>query len=128
MLRPIDSKNILPMLLTFILAILVVNNVRSLFNYRKGINKLAEAQKELRELQDQNQKLKGDIQKAQSDEFIEKSALENLNLTKDPQTILIMGKTETFKQKNAVNTAQSENGQPKASGNLQLWLKAFHLD
>lgn len=129
--KPIEGKNTLSIILFFILLILVINNIRSLINYRNGLNRLTVAQLELEKLETQNIELFSKIEEVQTSEFVEKTALERLNLTKEPQTILIMESLQTS-QTEEIETAEiSGNIQTPdttLNSNISLWIKALKLD
>ena len=75
-----------------LLLIIISNNVSSILNYRNGIKKIEDKEKELVELEAENQTLIKNIKEAQKPEYQQKLAIEELNLTADQATILIIPK------------------------------------
>ena len=97
-------------------------------NYRNGLKRLEDARNELTKLKVDNEKLKKDEAYYQSDEYVEKAVLENLNMTKDTGTILVMDKKQTFTEKNVTEQLQTQENTQNEPNNVQLWLKAFNFD
>ena len=112
-----------PILIFIVLIVLIINSAKSISGLRSSVNRLESAKKELTNLKEENKRLQNNIEYVQTEEYIEKAALEQLNLTKEGYTILIM-ETET--------PTYRENLQEKAENkeiiqNWKLWAKTFGL-
>ena len=87
------------------------------------MGRLTTAKSELDELKSENEKLKNDIEYAQTDEYLEKAALEELNMTKPGYTILVLDETKPKFGENAQIDTQKLAEKP----NWKLWMDEFNL-
>jgi len=90
---------------------------------KAGISRLENAQSNLENLKQENTDLKERIEYANSEEFIEKEALEKLNMTKPGYTILIVDGVKPESQKHDLDGTSGGVSIP----NYRLWLFEFNL-
>lgn len=126
----IKKPSLIELALAAILIYMLSNNIQSLLNYRNGLKRLEEKTQAINNLKSQNDALRAQIANTQTDEFLQKAAIDQLNLSKPGETILILDNEENTSQSKP--TAEPENLANKLTNektitNLALWRKAFNL-
>ena len=113
-----------PILLTIVLLALIINISRSILDLRKSDERVDNAQERINELAEQNDSLSQQIQYADTDDFLQKAALEDLNMVKPGYKILIINekRPEDF----AINQPAQDNTPDYK--NWQLWMIEFGLN
>jgi len=119
--RKISRKSLYPFVLTIILIILLTNSVKSISKLKSGIRRIDDTKEKIAQLQEENSNIHEKIKYAQSDEYIEKASLEELNLTKPDMNILIIDplKPENQRQNNEIQEKNTNNS------NYMMWLLEF---
>ena len=112
------GKTIFSILISIILIVIIANNVKTALNYQKGVKKIEDTKERLDELQAQNQELKAKIQETENPEYIEKLAVEELNLASEDATILIIPEeNELLPEENSMSYSSG-----KVAQNYEKWL------
>lgn len=112
------SKTIFSILISTILIVIIANNVKTALNYRKGVEKIEYTEQKLVKLEAENQELKAKIQETENPEYIEKLAIEELNLAAEDATILIIPEeNELLPEENPESYSST-----KAAQNYEKWL------
>lgn len=104
------GKTIFSILILIVLSVIIANNVKTILNYQKGVAKIEDTEEKLASLEAQNQDLKAKIQQTENPEYIEKLAIEELNLASSDATILIIPEEN--------EPAQEENPKPHSNRDL----------
>jgi|694.fasta_scaffold00773_10 cell division protein FtsB len=110
-------------ILITILFIITSNNIKSIFNYTKGVNYIKESQTELQELESKNLELKEMITTTESNDYLQKLAIEELNLASENATILIIPEENTTK---TYESGQSHSN-PSEPENFSKWIQYLKL-
>ena len=111
-------------LLAFILVILFINTIRSTLEVRRSAGRIGEAKFQLEELKVENKRLKSDISYAQTPEYLQKAAVEELNMAKPGETILIV---EQLKPKSGEKPETDKDTAASKPTPLELWMTDFNL-
>ena len=117
-------------ILSIILAFIIFENISSILSYKQSYNRLKESQIQLKQLEDENSEWRAKIDEAQGEEYLEKFALEELNLTKDNKIVVVLDNSLKPNRQNSSKDETAENkGDLDANklSNLQKWLKAFNF-
>lgn len=119
------NTNRFPLIITIILAVLVIGSLKSISNLNKGIERLTNAEDRLEALKLENEKLQADIEYAMSDEYLEKAAVEKLNMTKPGYKILVVESVNETRD-NSEPIVLSESIILKQP-NWELWIEEFNF-
>lgn len=111
-------------LLAFILVVLLINSIRSIADVHKSVGRLDQAKFELERLKVENERLKGDITYIQTPEYLQKAAIEELNMAKPGETILIV---EQLSPKDGPEADSSQPAPLTKPTPLELWAAMFRL-
>lgn len=106
-------ENFWPMVITFVLIVLIVNGARALIDSKNSIKRMDEATLEASNLQKRNEDLKNSIEYAKSSEFVEKSALEKLNLSQPDNKIIVV---------DAMKPKESNDSAPEIHAEKPTWI------
>jgi cell division protein FtsL len=111
-------------LVPIVLFLILLSTVRSTIDIKQSLRRLEEIKEKLKLEEIQNQKLKNELNYVNSDNYVEKVAIEELNMTKPGYKILVINEvTPDDIQKQIIK----EPAQRQKS-NLELWLEAFNLN
>lgn len=77
-------------LIGVVLTIIISNNIKSILNYRKGVERIESMNIRLKEAEARNSELKSSIEETQNPEYQKKLAIEELNLAAEDATILVI--------------------------------------
>ena len=110
-------------LIMFFLIILLVNGVRTLQETRQKIGRLDESKIKLEELKIENTELQAKLIEIETEEYIEKVAIEQLNMAKPGYRILAL--EPTISPTSSLNTQQE--AETKEKSNWVLWKETFKL-
>ena len=110
-------------LITILLLAILINNLKSIKELRQSIGKIQDSKLEIYKLIADKNRLIDDINYAQTDEYLEKVAIEQLNLTKPGYTVIIVDEETMQKPANQALQIAATKTQP----NWQLWIKAFKI-
>ncbi len=128
-LKDLPKPSITQLIITVILLYLLSNNVQSLLNYRNGLKRLEDKTNAINQLESKNSEIKGQIANTETSEFLYKAAVDQLNLSKPGEKILILenpnNQDSEFKT-NQDNSQDKENN-PNQTNNFQKWIKSFNL-
>jgi cell division protein FtsB len=119
-----DKNSRFPYIISFILLLLLINSVRSIYDMHKSIGRLDQAEFQLNALKIENEKLKGDIAYAQTPEYLQKAAVEELNMAKPGETILLVEQLHPKEEKVEIPGNSDNITTPKP---LELWATQFNL-
>ncbi len=106
-------------LVAILLIFSLVRNLIKISEVRKSITR---EQERVEKLKAENQRLKDELAKTQSDEFIEKQLRDNLGLAKAGEIVLVLPDEETLR-KLAPQIPEEEEVLPDP--NWKKWLKLF---
>jgi len=120
----LDKNSRFPYLLALILIVLLANSIRSTLDAYKSVGRLDQAKFELQELKIENERLNNDIWYAQSPEYLQKAAVEELNMAKPGETILIVEQLQPNTEKETVGEEETPTTKPEP---LELWAAEFNL-
>jgi cell division protein FtsB len=112
------GKAIFSILISVVLIVIIANNVKTALNYQKGVEKVEYTEQKLLKLQAENQELKDKIQETENPEYIEKLAIEELNLASQDATILIIPEENELLPEENPKAHSSE----KMAPNYEKWL------
>ena len=116
----LKEKSKFPIIVTTILLFLIFTNSRSVTNLKSSINRINTAETKIDDLAKQNEDLKEKIEQVSTEEYVEKEAVEKLNLTKPGQKIIIM---EGIKPKDDIEKTNPAIPEP----NWKLWLNRLNI-
>lgn len=117
------SKKHFQYLLSVILIIFTINTIRSILEANKNVKKLQSIQTEVEKQIVKNANTKKQIDYVQTDKYIRKAALEQLNLTEPGYKILIMNEKEPEEINTQLKTSKKEDSML----NWENWLNEFNL-
>jgi cell division protein FtsB len=127
-LKKLPRPSIIQLIFAGILVYMLSNNIKSLLNYRNGLKRLEEKTQAINTLKLENEEIKKKIAKTETEEFLYKSAVDQLNLSKPNEKILILDETgENTPNQPTPNAQQKEPVLQNNFTNFQLWRKAFNL-
>lgn len=110
-----------PMLVTIVMIILIINGARAVIESKNSIKRMDKAEAEIKRLEEENSKLEKDVEYAKTNEFVEKNALERLNMTQPDNKIIIVDAIEPNKTSEV--TQKIDHQKP----NWMLWREKFNL-
>ena len=93
-------------LLSAILVLMIIFTIRSIRELKTSQKKLDDINREISQVLKENTELQEKIIYANSDEFVEKHAVEDLKLTKDGYEIVIVDKNNTHKDVNELDISK----------------------
>lgn len=121
----LDKNSRFPYLLALVLIVLLANSIRSTLDVYKSVGRLDQAKFQLQELKIENERLNNDIQYAQSEEYLQKAAVEELNMAKPGETILIV---EQLQPNSNSEVSEAEEVSSTKPSPAELWAAEFNLE
>ena len=106
-----------------VLTIIISNNIKSILNYRKGLDRIEETNSRLVEAETANTELKAKIEETQNPEYQKKLAIEELNLVSEDATILVIPEENSLTNTTVDETHSLTEGVTVFSN----WLKYLKL-
>lgn len=119
-----DKNSRFPYLLALILVVLLINSIRSILDIHKSVARLDQAKFRLEELKVENSRLNEQIVYAQSEEYLQKAAIEELNMARPGETILIVEQLQPKSDKKDLSEEEVKTTKPTP---LELWATEFKL-
>jgi len=110
-------------LITILLLVILINNLKSIEELHQSIGKIQDSKLKIDSLIADKDRLNENINYAQTEEYLEKVAIEQLNLTKPGYTVVIVDENTMQKPANQAPQVATTKTQP----NWQLWIKAFKI-
>jgi len=111
------------LVLSIILISLIFTTTNTVIKIEKSKNKIKKVEKELEINKTLNKSLSQRINEMKKEEFIEKVAIENLNMTKDGYRLIINNQ----KDSTDININRKNSNNNKTESNWQLWKKKLQL-
>jgi len=98
-------------------------STRSVLEMRKGVQRLDNAKEKLEQVENAQKDLKEQLKYIQTEEYLEKALLEELNMVEPGERVLVL---ESAKSKDKIKE-EEEAEQTANKSILQLWLAEFNL-
>lgn len=117
-----ETESRFPYLIAIVLVILLINSIRSILDIHSSIGRIDKAKAELQFLESENEEFQKAIAYAKTPEYLHKVAIEELNMAKPGETILIveqMTPESIDKEESIVYDSKPEP--------LELWMTYFNL-
>jgi hypothetical protein len=89
------------------------------------MDRLSNAKEELSSIEAKNSELRQELEYVKTESYIEKVAVEDLNMAKPNQTIIIVEDTPNFATQE--KKKEIDNQAEPTRTNRELWLEAFNL-
>lgn len=112
-------------LLSIILIFLISITVRSIFGLSQSKQKIKKVEAEIVQQQEQNKSLLKEIDLAKKDDYIKKTAIEQLNMTNEDYRIIVTTNNNIPSNPVKLSTNKDEN---KWINNINKWINKLRFD
>jgi cell division protein FtsB len=109
--------------ITLFLVFAIVNSFRLANEFRGSSSRLTEIRQKIQYAKEENLKLRTELKYVQTDEYLEKAAVEKLNMTKPGSKVLVINENTP----EIILKKQSKEPVIVKKTNYELWMEAFKL-
>lgn len=118
-----SSTNVLAIFSAMILLVVLLNTIRSTLELKNSYTRLDDIKNRVKTAQENNLRLKKELSYVKSDEYLEKAAVEKLNMSKPDEKILIINENTP----EVLSATKVKEPLQKQMQNWELWLKTFNF-